>query len=676
MEKINVAEIYGDPILYDRRRGTPIDPFKSKKETIFIESNYALLSEIPNRYDRVKVTGLKTEWVETDDREHLEENYFWVDYTHGMVYFHGGHQGKTVNIEYTGEGIRMFPDSRVYFSGEGSFPTVRDKFEDVDRSILVQKSRVDELIRKNPQPSEVVDQRIDYNGKIFRVAKDRIDAEQKKIEEAYFDAKGKKFGSLKLRIDSLQMATEEHEDEQLEENTKLWASIDLIPGKIELETGKLEENINGDIRKLTSRIELVPEQISLKVEELRDSVDNEFYKAYSELDILSDEMNLKVNVDGVVSSINLSKEGVRVSGKKLWLDGDTRIDNATIKSAHIDSLSADKISAGLINADKISMHGGSSTEYLNIQGNELESRGQFTSTWFGETKKRDVKFQMRRGYFRARNDKENKSLYFSDYGISSFLRGYDEESDDYEYHGSGVIEFFSHQYSERARGITIFSNRGVVAMRTQTRDIVLDSNRGVKISADKGLVEIRGGLRSTSIGVLEPNTNFYVGVNGDGELRITNKNFYNSGSTLYKNVRARYYRGRAVIDRTRSSFLYLGSDLGVRITSRGINNNNNIIYRPIHASSFKTRSSRSSKENIADFTSLGTEIINDLKVVNFNYIGDQERKVGFIAEDSPRIASEDGEFIELGDLTAYLTKAIQELSAEVKELKRELSEKH
>ncbi len=673
MSYLDIPKIYSDPVISRRRLGTKIQPFIPIKETITVDSYRAILTEIPNDYERVKVTGRKVDWHESDD-DILLENSFRVDYVNGIVYFHESVNNVSLNFEYVGEGVWLYPDSRVYFSGEGSFPTVRDKFEDVDRAILVQKSRVDELIVKNPQPSEVVDTRIDYNGKIFKVAKDRIDAEQKKIEEAYYDAKGKKFSSLKKRIDSLQLATEEHQDDQLEENTKIWASIDLIPGKIALETGKLEEKINGDIRKLTSRIDLIPEQITLKVEELRESVDEEFYKAYSQIDMMSDEINLKVDVNGVVSSINLSEEGVRISGKKLWLDGDTRIENATIKSAHIESLSADKIRAGVIDTGKLSVHGGSSTKYLNIEGNELESRGQFTSTWFGETKRRDVKFQIKDGYLRAANAAEFKYLYFSDYGISSFLRGYDEESDNAEYKGSGVIEFFSHQYSDVARGLTLFSNRGIIAMKTMTRDIVLDSARDVKISSGKGLVEVRGGLRAGSIGVLEPGTNFYVGVNGDGELRVTNKNFYNSGNTYYKNVRARYYKGRALIDRTRSSFLYLGSDLGVRVTSRGINNLSKIIYRPIYAASFKTRSSRKSKENINNYNDSGLKTIDGLNVVNFNYIGDKEKKIGFIAEDSPKISDKDNEFIDLNDLTAYLTKAVQELSSEVNFLKKKIAE--
>jgi len=673
MSYLDIPKIYSDPVISRKRRGDKIQPFIPIKETITVDSYRAILTEIPNDYERVKVTGRKVEWYESDD-DILLENSFRVDYVNGIVYFHESVNNVSLNFEYVGEGVWLYPDSRVYFSGEGSFPTVRDKFEDVDRAILVQKSRVDELIVKNPQPSEVVDTRIDYNGKIFKVAKDRIDAEQKKIEEAYYDAKGKRFDSLKKRIDSLQLATEEHQDDQLEENVKIWASIDLIPGKISMETGKLEEKINGDIKKLTSRIDLVPEQITLKVEELRDSVDDEFYKAYSQIEMMSDEINLKVDVNGVVSSINLSEEGVRISGKKLWLDGDTRIENATIKSAHIDSLSADKIRAGVIDAGKVKIHGGSSTEYTTIDGAYLESRGKHTRLWRGKETTHDVRIRLEDGRMRFRNESQQHSLYYSDFGISNFADGagsylYDTEKT------SGTIEFMSRAFDPSRNGLSIFSS-GTVGFSTQYME--LRASRDITVNAKGMFYFANTNVRGTAIGVRNPSTNFYIGTarsdGREGELRITDKRFFNNGKPNYMNVRAKFYYGRAIRDTGRSTYVYIGSDKGLRVTSRGLNQNDSITYRPVQASSFRTRSSRDSKENITDFNENALSIVNNLKVVNFNYKGDEEKRVGFIAEDSPRISREDGKFVDLSDLTSYLTKAVQELTVEVNELKKKLAE--
>src|SRR5690606_15490098 len=256
----------------------------------------AIFSEIPNKYERVKVTGRGIEWHESKDRE-LKENTFWVDYNNGVVYFHESVNNVTLTFEYLGEGVFLFPDSRVYHTGDKKFPTIKDKIIDIDRAILVERHRIDEQILSHPQPSEVVDMRIDYNGKIYRVAKDRIDAEQRKIEEAYIDAKGIKYNSLKERIDALQLALESETDDLGNEISNLWSQIDLIPGKISLEVGRLEKDVNDYFQLLQSQINMIPNQIELKVQELKGYVDGEFSSAYSQINMLSNELNLKVDVN-------------------------------------------------------------------------------------------------------------------------------------------------------------------------------------------------------------------------------------------------------------------------------------------------------------------------------------------------------------------------------------------
>lgn len=52
----------------------------------------------------------------------------------------------------------------------------------------------------------------------------------------------------------------------------------------------------------------------------------------------------------VISSINLSPAGTRISGRKVQITGQTLIDDAVIKSGHIQSLDADKITTGTLNA--------------------------------------------------------------------------------------------------------------------------------------------------------------------------------------------------------------------------------------------------------------------------------------------------------------------------------------
>lgn len=80
---------------------------------------------------------------------------------------------------------------------------------------------------------------------------------------------------------------------------------------------------------------------------------------------LADNINLKVDKDGVISQINLSSEGVLIQGKNIWLDGNTKIDKAVIKSANIESVSASQISAGTIDAKEINV--------INLSANAIRT---------------------------------------------------------------------------------------------------------------------------------------------------------------------------------------------------------------------------------------------------------------------------------------------------------------
>lgn len=621
MAEINIPKIYSDPILFRKRRGDAIQPFKHIKESITIENYYAILSEIPDPYDKVKISGGNEEIYETED-EILAKNTYRVDYINGYVYFHESLANRTLIFEYLGRGVLLFPDSRVYYTGEGSFPTVREKFVDVDRSILVQKSRVDELIRANPQPSEVVDQRIDYNGKIFRVAKDRIDAEQKKIEEAYYDAKGKQFDSLKLRIDSLQLATEEDSDNQKEENVKIWASIDLVPGKIELETGKLEEKINGDISLLRSQIKLVPEQITLKVEELREWTDGELRSASSTIDMLSDEIDMKVDVDGVVSSINLTKEGVKISGDKIWLTGKTKIDDAVIKAAHIHSLDADKINAGKIRG-------------IDIIGSRFYSE---TSADFMEIAGGKILLESSRG----------RRVEISPDGIFGY------NSND----------------SQRFRADKLLVTSAALGTSNSNVYLAPDSTNEVRV-VDVESIPSNGVASSYSyrpirtLGVrFRPSGHGYMGV--DLDLRVTSPGFVrDNGSIVYRAVRASGYKGAYVEHAGSGMHLYLRPqrDGEARVTARGTTST----YKPIRASAFRQASSIEYKTNIEPYNEKALGVIDSLSVVRYDLKDDiknnvtDNKQLGFIAELSESIATNEKDAIDLYKLSAFHTKAIQEL---------------
>lgn len=95
-------------------------------------------------------------------------------------------------------------------------------------------------------------------------------------------------------------------------------------------------------------------------------------------------------------------------------------------------------------------------DYVEMKGSTLYSHGLHDRTWFGETGIDNVQIGFDNGQLRARNHTQEWSLFFNDYGISTFSDG-----DGTGYPGgnaSGAIEFHSYRYSHgEFRGLTLMS---------------------------------------------------------------------------------------------------------------------------------------------------------------------------------------------------------------------------
>lgn len=70
---------------------------------------------------------------------------------------------------------------------------------------------------------------------------------------------------------------------------------------------------------------------------------------------LATDINLRVEKGDIVSQINLSPELIRIESRRIHLAGESLIDNAVIRDAHIHSLNATKITAGTLNAASVNV---------------------------------------------------------------------------------------------------------------------------------------------------------------------------------------------------------------------------------------------------------------------------------------------------------------------------------
>src|SRR5699024_7276263 len=117
-------------------------------------------------------------------------------------------------------------------------------------------------------------------------------------------------------------------------------------------------------------------------------------------------------------------------------------------AATADGIVADVITAGILNADQVAIMGGDGNSYAYISDAYAEFRGTFTQTWKGETNTYDIKSMLQNGYLRFRNDSEHSSLYYSWYGISTYVDGEGGDEEDGSGQTSGSIFWWDKTYSQ------------------------------------------------------------------------------------------------------------------------------------------------------------------------------------------------------------------------------------
>jgi hypothetical protein len=328
--------IYNDPIVFLNRKGDSKSPYKIIRETVEVINGKAVLREVPERLYRVSVTGNSSSWYEVENEE-LTSNCFQVDYIQGVVFFHAANSGLSLTFEYTGKGAYYAPDSRVYLTKpDGFIQTANEKFDDLDRADLEQKNRVDTLIIENPQPSEVVDLRIDRNGVVFPVARDRINAEQKKIEEAYEDLNGYEYPTLKDRIDAEQFKIEEaYADKNGKAFGSLKERIDAEQTKIEdayvdkngVKFNSLKERIDAEQKKIE---DAYTDKNGLKYTSLKGRIDGEQTKIEdlmtleNEFDISKLEPFYICHLNGIRNAVNQSVNIDPVTGQIFTTQSDSK----------------------------------------------------------------------------------------------------------------------------------------------------------------------------------------------------------------------------------------------------------------------------------------------------------------------------------------------------------------
>lgn len=101
-------------IIINKRFGTSDSPLVSIDETLIVNSDgKVILSEIPNEFNKVVVTGDNKNWYEIISGI-PKENEFKVDYINKVVTLNSLNIGKQLNFSYKGEGNHYYSIHSIY----------------------------------------------------------------------------------------------------------------------------------------------------------------------------------------------------------------------------------------------------------------------------------------------------------------------------------------------------------------------------------------------------------------------------------------------------------------------------------------------------------------------------------------------------------------------------------
>ncbi|MDT0760481.1 phage tail spike protein [Staphylococcus pseudintermedius] len=451
-------------------------------------------------------------------------------------------------------------------------------------------------------------------------------------------------------------------------------------------------------------------------------------------------LTMTYDENGAIQSHTIGPDGIKLKGDRVDItvnkDFNVLVNDVANKADETNIINKINLSReGLdINVNKIGIRGGNDVSYVDIRNDQIELSGEYTRTFRGDTQKDFVYTRIKDGLLRFRNNTRNRSLYYSDFGISTYVDGGPNES-------SGTLQFFDYTYSKNARGVTLNSVTGVVALRSDNNSIVIESSLTTNIESNNYSVYIRP-FKQSRAGLNE--FQFYVkdadsssntdgcilfgnltdpnGVHGSGIrfsksrtdniLYVTNPNGdIGTGDISVRAAEIRDYIrtiGMLEIRQWRDSKAFNQIKVGavnttnsvvmashsggnayygvgggsneMRVTNNNGYNGGNTSYKPVRASAFNNASLAEYKKDIKvwDYDALSV-IANELELYQYRYKGDTDdqmlhRGVVIGAGYSTPAEFVFGDGVNLYEMLTWSLRSIQQLNEKIKELEEQLNE--
>lgn len=366
----------------------------------------------------------------------------------------------------------------------------------------------------------------------------------------------------------------------------------------------------------------------------------------------------------------LVSEKVNVIASKIKLTGSIDINNGTFT---VDTSGNFTASKGRLTGVTVTSNSGS--DITIIDGGYIECEGTTTRYWLGEYEgNMTTKLKSENGRFRARNDNYNRSVYFSDQGLSTTADG--------ELGSSGIIDFHNDWYGYGNKGIAMYSNHhvGLISYNGYVNISPEWNNAGNNTFSFQVYDAYSGGASDTD-GLIYygSHRNGYSTVlriskdASDPYLQVLNSSLGSDAKLMAEYVKTTMVNNNYFTSGTLTmNQSYQGTQGGTQTYLSGTVVSAKKFYQ--NGVSVST-SDIILKDNIHEYTGSALDVISNTKVYTFNRIDDIDREeIGFIAQEMPdefiyqkgRFTSEELEGLTVEEKIELLEKATKEHIDETK----------
>lgn len=316
----------------------------------------------------------------------------------------------------------------------------------------------------------------------------------------------------------------------------------------------------------------------------------------------------------IVTALRLDPSGVKISGSKVQITGETSIDNAVIKSGHIHSLNADKITAGTLNAAQVKVINldansltGNKTNFVKSFWNNINDLVQITSAGIEMINsgawRKTIYTATGLEMYRGRGASDNA-------GVIGYFKGSDYHASDEEYFMDGFGDH--HTIGIGAYGqIALGTGNDTSVKKFEPKMVINQKYDGIQTNKIAALKTEAG--FTISAGTARGEWASIIGGSLNGRNRLT---FAQSIATLEANDKLDFYASA-------------GARV-MRLTYKSVDINGSIKYSS--DARLKTNIQKSQQNSLSQ--------IMNIEYTTFDWKDGSKNQFGFIAQQVQQSASE------------------------------------